>query len=95
MSTLKALLAQKAELDKTIADARKSETAQALATVRGLVEEFGLSQGEVFPSRRAKRVGARKEVAPKYRDPATGATWTGRGKAPVWIRDKDRAQFAI
>ncbi len=95
MSTLKALLTQKAELDKIIAEARKSEIEQALTTVRGLVEEFGLSQDQVFPSRRTKRVGAHKEVAPKYRDPATGATWTGRGMAPVWIRDKDRAQFAI
>jgi DNA-binding protein H-NS len=24
-------------------------------------------------------------AAPKYRDPATGATWTGRGPRPKWI----------
>ncbi len=95
MSKLKELLTQAAELEKAIAEARKSETAQALATVRGLVEEFGLSPDQVFPAPRTKRVGTRKEVAPKYRDPVTGATWTGRGKAPVWIRDRDRAQFAI
>lgn len=95
MSKLKELLTQAAELEKAIAEARKSETAQALATVRGLVEEFGLSPDQVFPSLRTKRVGTRKEVAPKYRDPLTGATWTGRGKAPVWIRDRDRALFAI
>lgn len=27
-------------------------------------------------------------VAAKYRDPASGQTWTGRGKQPVWLRDK-------
>lgn len=30
-----------------------------------------------------------------YRDPATGATWTGRGKAPAWIQGKDYAQYEV
>lgn len=35
-------------------------------------------------------------VAPKYRDPRTGATWTGRGLAPAWIKNvKNRSKFAI
>lgn len=44
------------------------------------------------PSSRDRRVG---KVAPKYRDPATGATWTGRGIAPKWIADKDRSKYLI
>ncbi|PMS17479.1 histidine biosynthesis protein [Trinickia dabaoshanensis] len=32
----------------------------------------------------------------KYRDPKTGATWSGRGRAPAWIANaKDRAKFSI
>jgi DNA-binding protein H-NS len=26
-----------------------------------------------------------RQVAPKYRHPETGDTWTGRGKAPRWL----------
>ncbi len=37
----------------------------------------------------AKKTKAPKDkrsvVAPKYRDSATGATWTGRGKQPKWL----------
>lgn len=33
--------------------------------------------------------------AVQYRNPATGQTWTGRGKAPKWIDGKDYAQFAV
>jgi DNA-binding protein H-NS len=34
--------------------------------------------------------------APKYRDPATGATWSGRGKAPAWLAGaKDRTAYLI
>jgi DNA-binding protein H-NS len=26
-------------------------------------------------------------VAPKYRDPASGKTWTGRGLKPKWVTE--------
>ncbi|NCY12586.1 MAG: H-NS histone family protein, partial [Burkholderiaceae bacterium] len=43
-----------------------------------------------------KRVAKKRgKVAPKYKNPATGETWTGRGKAPKWIAGKDRSKFAI
>jgi DNA-binding protein H-NS len=31
------------------------------------------------------RGGPRGAVAPKYRDPETGATWAGRGLKPRWL----------
>ncbi|MDR8402238.1 H-NS histone family protein [Paraburkholderia sp. USG1] len=32
----------------------------------------------------------------KYRDPKSGATWSGRGPAPAWLADaKDRSKFLI
>ncbi|MFL9889169.1 H-NS family nucleoid-associated regulatory protein [Paraburkholderia agricolaris] len=34
--------------------------------------------------------------APKYRDPKTGATWSGRGRSPAWLASaKDRTAFLI
>jgi DNA-binding protein H-NS len=30
---------------------------------------------------------SRTKVAPKYRDAASGNTWTGRGLQPRWLRD--------
>jgi DNA-binding protein H-NS len=35
-------------------------------------------------SKKAKG-GPRGTVAPKYRDPETGATWAGRGLKPRWL----------
>jgi DNA-binding protein H-NS len=34
-------------------------------------------------------------VKPKYRNAATGETWTGRGKPPKWIAGQDRNQYLI
>jgi DNA-binding protein H-NS len=47
-----------------------------------------------------KASGTKKPVAPKYRHPDTSATWTGRGKAPLWIVEAEkngqtRQQFLI
>ena len=50
----------------------------------------------VFPAgRRSGRPQAVVARPAKYRDPASGATWTGRGKPPGWIRGKDREGFLI
>lgn len=35
--------------------------------------------------------GAKRNVEPKYRDPATGAAWSGRGRTPKWLAEKEKA----
>ena len=96
MSSYKDLLKQREELEKQIHDARKRELAEAVGKVRALVDEYGLTAADVFTAARAGRASASgSKVAPKYKNPATGETWTGRGKAPKWIQDQDRSKFAI
>lgn len=91
MTDYKTLLARKAELEAQIAQAQAKAKAEGIAAARALIAEYGLTAADVFPQGKAKgSVGA-----PKYRDPATGATWTGRGKPPNWITGKDRAPFLI
>lgn len=91
MSEYQNLLAQKAALEAQIAQAQAEAKAQAVAQARALIQDHSLTAADVFPPSKAKgSVGA-----PKYRDPATGATWTGRGKPPNWIVGKDRAPFLV
>lgn len=89
----KDLLAQREALEQQIAAARRTEVPDAVQKIKGLIEAFGLTHDDVFPPSKQKRETG--TVAPKYRDPATGQTWTGRGKPPNWIKDQDRSQFAI
>jgi DNA-binding protein H-NS len=93
----KELLAQREALEQAIAQARQNEISMAVAKVRALVAEYGLTSQDVFPGRNSKSAVTKpvSKVAAKYRDPATGQTWTGRGKAPKWIDGKDRAPFVI
>ncbi len=100
MSTsYKDLLKQREALEQQINEARRRELSDAVAQVRALISEYGLSQQDIFPSGRSSSTrassGGGAKVAPKYRNPETGQTWTGRGKAPKWIQNADREQFAI
>ena len=40
---------------------------------------------------KAKPAKSRKPVAVKYRNAATNETWTGRGKAPTWLKVQEAA----
>ncbi|MEW6165635.1 MAG: H-NS histone family protein [Pseudomonadota bacterium] len=53
-----------------------------------------LKAGKPEKTRRApkKAAGTRGKVAPKYRNPANAEqTWTGRGKAPLWVQELKNA----
>lgn len=91
MKTYKELLKQRAELDRQIEEARQRDNSAALGKVRALVAEFDLNADDIF-GRQRKATGP---VAAKYRDNATGATWSGRGKPPRWLTGKDRSEYLI
>ncbi|MEQ6436227.1 H-NS histone family protein [Comamonas sp. w2-DMI] len=88
MQDYQTLIQKKAELDKRIAEARATEAKEALAKVQELIRDFGFTTQQVFPL-----LPSRKKAEVKYTDPATGATWSGRGKPPRWIEGKDRKPF--
>lgn len=41
-----------------------------------------------------KRGASRKPSVPMYRDPASGKTWSGRGRQPAWLGN-DPSAFLI
>lgn len=89
MATLQELLAQKAALEKQILETQRTERAEAINRVRALMAEHGLSVADLGmksgPAPKAQP--ARGKVAPKYRHPETGETWTGRGLQPKWLKN--------
>nr|WP_180319144.1 H-NS histone family protein [Delftia acidovorans] len=96
-SDYKALLQQKAELEKKIDALIQNAKTDAIAEAKAMVQQYGLTKEDVFPSAKSKpgKASKRSVGEPKFRNPETGATWTGRGKPPKWIEGKDRASLAI
>jgi len=91
MNTLKELLAQKAALEEQIDRIRAEERKNALASAIELITTFGLTSEELFPIKKATS----KSVAVKYRDPQTGQTWSGRGRAPKWLDGHKKDDFKV
>jgi len=86
MASLQELLAQKAEIDRQISDARRQERSDAVSKVRALMAEHGLTAADLVAKTSSPRASTSgRKVAAKYRDPVTGQTWTGRGLKPKWL----------
>lgn len=83
MPKLSDLLAQKAALEEQIAATRREERQAAIAQIKALMAEHGLTQADLSARSKAKP-GAK--VAAKYRNKATGETWSGRGLQPRWLK---------
>jgi len=93
MSSLADLIAQKAALEKRIAEAQNHERSAAIDQIKQLMAEHGLTfadlGGKGGPAKpRASKAGPRKghKVPVKYRDPASGNAWSGRGLHPKWLQ---------
>lgn len=96
MTTLAELIKQKEALEAQITNTRQTELADAISKVKALVAEHGLTQKDVFVgSKGTKKSSGRSKAAPKYRDPLSSHTWSGRGKAPKWIDGQERSKFLI
>lgn len=63
---------------------RKSVKKTPAAKRRGRPSKSA-AKGSKKAARKSGKLDKRSVVAPKYRDAATGATWTGRGKQPRWL----------
>ena len=87
MAKLQELLARKEALEREIELTKKQERAEAIAKVRALMAEYGLSVADLSAKAGPKAAPGRgRKVAPKFRDKATGQTWSGRGLQPNWLK---------
>jgi DNA-binding protein H-NS len=99
-----------AELDELIkaATARKNDQiagarASFLDEVKAKAASLGMSLADLVGlgnGKAAKSQPARTATTPKYRDPETGATWSGRGYPAKWITEyeakgRKREEFTI
>jgi DNA-binding protein H-NS len=87
---------QIAELQALAKAARESEIASAKNQITSIMQEYGLTVADLGVSTKVKAPKKNREPVPvKYRDPSSGATWTGRGRAPLWLADKNKNDYLV
>ena len=98
MKTYSDIKAEIAKLEKQAEAVRRAEIAGVVSRIKVAIEAYGITAADLgFGRGTAKTVSPPKKKiekqakattgigVPKYRDPKTGKTWTGRGKPPRWI----------
>lgn len=86
---------QIAELQAKAEEVRRTEVAQAREQIHAIMSEYNLTVADLTNGTKSGPKAARKPVEAKYRDESTGDTWTGRGRAPKWLKGKDKNQYLI
>lgn len=94
MTTYRDVKAQIAKLEKQAADLFKKEVTDVIAGIRSTIAEYGLTAADLgfgSASKKAKSPAGKRTkkvpLTPKYRDPVSGKTWNGHGKAPGWLAE--------
>lgn len=86
---------QTADLERQLREAQGARREEGISKLQAIISEYALSIADVtsaFPKaviRGQKGVGGARtgtKVEPKYRNPLTGETWTGRGLQPKWLK---------
>ncbi|WP_175874455.1 H-NS histone family protein [Burkholderia sp. BCC0397] len=105
MATLESIQKRIATLQAQAEALVAKKSTEVLERIRGLMEKHGITttdiEAHVGGRQRGRRTGIKAAAksttsTAKYRDPETGATWTGHGRAPGWIANaKDRSKFLI
>jgi DNA-binding protein H-NS len=84
-------------LDRRIQEKQKAQRASVIEQIVNVVKEYDVPIEELVEALgglKLRRKGTKAKA--KYRDPATGTTWSGRGKEPAWIKGMvDRSPFEI
>lgn len=95
MASYKELVAQREKIEKQIEEARTREVAQVIAEVKQKIQEYELTAKDLgLATVDGRRRAVRSQIPPKYMNPATGETWSGRGRAPKWV-GKNKEKFLI
>jgi DNA-binding protein H-NS len=105
MSRLKAIQDKIAKLEAQAEALAQKETEAILTKIRELMEKSGVTLDDIkahVPRKttRRKATSITKSTARvrlvKYRNPETGATWSGRGRRPAWMAGAaDLSKFLV
>lgn len=86
------LIEQREVLNIKIAEACRLEKNNALEKIRHLMELYEIKILDIYS---LLEIRAAAFDIPLFRDPVSGKTWNGYGRAPKWIKGKDKSSFQI
>ena len=95
MSRYLELKAQKEALDLQIETALAAERGAVLEEIRQFMSTYGITVANIAAPTSKKKAAGKNTVAAKYVDRATGKTWSGRGRMPLWLVGQNLDSFSV
>ncbi|WOD17020.1 H-NS family nucleoid-associated regulatory protein [Paraburkholderia kirstenboschensis] len=105
MATLESMQAKIKKLEQQAEALIAKQSSGVIEKIRKLMAEHGLTSADIYAhaggKQRAKHAAAKTAAksatsVAKYRDPKSGATWSGHGRAPQWIAAaKNRDKYLV
>lgn len=107
MPTYVEIMAQIEALQKQAEQIRRDEIDGVIAEIKQKVRDYDLTAADLglAPAAQSQEVrpaqpSKRSAVKPKYQDPVSGKTWSGRGVMPKWMKaaveaGRSRDEFRI
>jgi DNA-binding protein H-NS len=86
------------ELKAQAEQVKHEEKRQAVEACKAMILSYGVTAKDLGLDKVKGKTGPTpgRKIAAKYRNPSTGAVWSGRGKTPKWINGAtDRSVYAI
>ena len=96
VKSVEELQAEREKLDAEIKAKQDAQKASVIAQIKTVVDTYSIPVDELVEALgglKSKRKGIKAKQ--KFRDPASNATWSGRGKEPAWIKGQNRDDFLI
>ena len=82
--TVQALRALREDADKLIKLKKAEERKRVIKELRQLAKDNGYDLDDLMG--KTKKSGSSGKQPPKYKDPDTDKTWSGKGPAPKWAK---------
>lgn len=105
MATLESIQTKIKRLQEQAEAIQSRQSSAALERIVALMRKSGVTVADIEAHLGRNKRGATSgkkpiarttPVAAKYQNPKTGATWSGRGRAPAWIAQaKNRDRFLV
>lgn len=94
------LLAELQQIEAAITEKQQESRKESIEKIKLLMAEAGLSPADFAQSKAVtgaitKRSTKGRKVPAKYKNPATGDTWSGRGIKPKWLQEALKAGKAV
>ncbi|WP_080409622.1 H-NS histone family protein [Burkholderia ubonensis] len=93
METISKMFEQFENLDREIKEAKLKIVESILEDIMVSLRRHGVTPDILIQYAQSRKRG--RSVLPRYWNPDTGETWSGRGREPKWIAGKERGQYLI